>query len=160
MILSARFVTRSAMIAVLYVVVTFIFREISFLPQQIRVSEALAVLPFLEAAAIPGLFIGVLISNLLFGNLGVLDVLGGSFLTLLAAYLTHKAPNEYWAIVPPIVINAFGVSAYLSYILEIPYWPIVGSIFVGQLVAVGVLGLPLLKILKKYSKRIGFSREY
>ena len=61
-------VSQGAIIAALYVVITFVFAPISFGPLQIRISEILTVLPFFSPAAVPGLFVGCLIANVLGGT--------------------------------------------------------------------------------------------
>lgn len=141
----------SGVIAAVYVVITVVFQPISFGPMQLRVSEALTILPFIEPLFIPGLYVGVLVSNLIAG-LGAWDIWFGSFLTLIAAILTWKMPNKYLAALPPILVNAFGVSAYVAPLYEVPYWPTVLSIGVGQAIVLYLLGIPLLKIFEKYYK--------
>lgn len=141
-----RILTRAAIIAVLYVVLTVVAAPISYGPVQFRISEALTVLPFFEPAAIWGLFTGVLIANIFGGN-GLPDIIIGSLLTLIAAYLTWKIKKPLIALVPPVIINAFGVAAILWYVLQIPYFPAVLSVGFGQLTVIYLLGLPLLMIL-------------
>ena len=109
----ANYVARSAIIATVYVLITYLFKPISYGPIQVRVSEALTLLPLLEPAAIPGLFIGCLLANIL-GGLGLWDIYFGSLITLIAAFFTAKMPNPILGSVPPIILNAVGVSYYLS----------------------------------------------
>ena len=80
------FMTQAAMIAAIYVVLCLVFEPISYGAIQTRVAEALTVLPFFTPAAIPGLFIGCLIANVLGGGI-LLDVVAGSLTTFAAAYL-------------------------------------------------------------------------
>lgn len=68
------FLVQGALIAALYVALTMMFAPISFGPVQFRISEALCILPFFTPAAIPGLFLGCLISNLL-GTAVIMDVI-------------------------------------------------------------------------------------
>ena len=75
---------QGAAIAAVYVVLTMAFRPISFGPVQFRISEALCVLPYFTPAAVPGVFLGCLISNLL-GGAAALDVVFGSLATLMGA---------------------------------------------------------------------------
>ena len=77
----------SALIAALYTGLTFVLAPISFGPVQFRVSEALTLLPFCLPEAVPGLFIGCLISNML-GGFGIIDIVLGSAATLAAAWIT------------------------------------------------------------------------
>ena len=78
------FLTQAAMIAAIYVVLTFVFAPISFGEVQIRISEMLTVLPVFTPAAIPGLFVGCLIGNITGGGL-LPDVIFGSLATLIGA---------------------------------------------------------------------------
>ena len=80
-------------IAALYAALTIALAPISYGPIQLRVSEALTILPYLTPAAIPGLFIGCLVANIL-GGLGIYDVVGGSLCTLLAAFLTYLVARD------------------------------------------------------------------
>jgi len=120
---------------------------------QVRISESLAILPFIDPAAVPGLFVGCLLANLA-SEFGLWDIVGGSLITLVAAYLTMKAPSYPLALVPPIVLNALGVSAYLSLFLPVGYWLLVTYILAGQVLAVGLLGTVLYLALRKVAPRL------
>ncbi|HER23710.1 MAG TPA: QueT transporter family protein, partial [Candidatus Atribacteria bacterium] len=109
--LKLNFLIRVAMVAAIYVVLNIIFAPISYGPIQVRIAEALVVLPFLDQSAILGLFLGCILANA-YGGLGMVDIIGGSFCTLIAAYLTYKVKNPKFAPLPPVLINAFGVSIY------------------------------------------------
>jgi uncharacterized membrane protein len=140
---------RGAIIAALYVVLTMVLAPISYGPIQVRISEALTVLPVIFPEAIPALFIGAMIANV--GSpLGLVDIIGGSSVTLLAAvatwYLRH---NIRLALLPPVLFNAFLISIYVRHLLGWPYLLTVLSIGAGQVIAVYVLGWPLLKFLQK-----------
>lgn len=144
-------------LAGLYASLTIFLAPISYSYIQVRVAEALTVIPYLTPLAIPGLFIGVFLANF-FGGFGPWDIFGGSFLTLLAAIMTYllKKTNKPWlAPLPPVLVNAFGVSAYLQFLVEgsdpgiKTYFFFVLTIGVGQLLACYVLGYPLLRYLMK-----------
>ena len=83
------FVTKAAMIAAVYVVITIVLAPISFGQVQLRVSEALTIMPVFTAAAIPGVFIGCLIGNIL-GGAVLPDIIFGSLATLVAAVISYK----------------------------------------------------------------------
>ena len=83
------FVTKAAMIAAVYVVLTIVLAPISFGQVQLRVSEALTIMPVFTAAAIPGVFIGCLIGNIL-GGAVLPDIIFGSLATLVAAVISYK----------------------------------------------------------------------
>lgn len=144
----AGFVARAAMIAAVYIVITLLVAPIAFGPIQFRIPEALTMLAFIDPAAILGLTVGVFFANFA-SPLGLVDILGGSALTLLAALLTFKIKNRYLAMLPPIVVNALGVPLYLAPAYGLPFWPTVGYIALGQTVVIGILGLPVLELYKK-----------
>ena len=92
------FLTQAAVIAAIYVVLTIIFAPFSFGEVQVRISEALTVLPFFTPAAIPGLFVGCIIANL-FGGAIPADIIFGSIATLLGALGTYALrKNLNWKI--------------------------------------------------------------
>jgi uncharacterized membrane protein len=139
-------------IAGLYAGLTIVLGFISYGPVQIRVAEALTVLPFLFPAAIPGLTLGCAIANL-FGPFGFIDVIVGSSLTLVAALLTARMPRPWMAPLPPILINAAGLSFYLPTLTGlpiiggIPYLATFVTVGIGQALACYGLGYPLLAYL-------------
>ena len=142
------------MIAAIYVVLNIIFASISYGPVQVRIAEALTVLPFIDPSAIIGLFVGCILANIL-GPVGMVDIVGGSFCTLVAAYLTSKMKNPKLAPLPPVLINAFGVSIYLHLLFDLPYWITVLYIGIGEVIACYILGYPLLILLIRNKKRLG-----
>lgn len=151
---NSRYLARMGIIAGLYFAVTVAFGSFAYGPLQVRISEALTVLPFLWPAAIPGLTIGCALANL-FGPFGMVDVIVGSLLTLIAALLTARMPRLWMAPLPPILVNAVGLSFYLPTMTGIP---LLGGIpFVSTFIAVGIgqtvacygLGYPLLMALRR-----------
>ncbi|MCE5201305.1 MAG: QueT transporter family protein [Synergistaceae bacterium] len=138
----------SAMIAALYGGLILALAPLSFGPVQFRVAEALTLLPFFMPEAIPGLFIGCLLSNFM-GGFGLIDVIFGSAATLLAAWLTHKMPNMYLAAVPPVVVNAVVVGGYLAVITETPVCLSMLYIGASQSVICFGLGIPLCRFLSR-----------
>ena len=148
------FLVRVAMIAAIYVVLNIVFAPISYGPIQVRIAEALVVLPFIDPSAIIGLFLGCILANV-YGGLGMVDIIGGSLCTLVAAYLTYKVKNPKLAPLPPVLINAFGVSIYLHLLFDLPYWMTVLYIGIGEVIACYILGYPLLILLIKNKKRLG-----
>jgi len=148
------YLVRVAMIAAIYVVLNIIFAPISYGPIQVRIAEALVVLPFIDSSAIIGLYLGCILANV-YGGLGMVDIIGGSLCTLIAAYLTYKAKNPKLAPLPPVLINAFGVSIYLHLLFDLPYWITVLYIGIGEVIACYILGYPLLILLIKNKNRLG-----
>ncbi len=147
---NVRFIVNAGLIAAIYVVLVLVFSFSSFGPIQFRVAEALTILPFFTPAAIPGLFIGCVIANLLGGAI-IWDTIFGSLATLIAAFMSYKLRKNAWLVpVPPIVVNSIVVGLLLKYAYGIPdgLFLLMGSVFLGQLVAVYGLGMVLLKGLK------------
>jgi uncharacterized membrane protein len=144
----AGYVARAGIIAAIYIVITLLIKPIAYGPVQFRLPEAMTVLAFIDPAAIFGLTIGVFFANFA-SPLGLVDILGGSALTLIAALLTFKIKNRYLAMLPPIVVNALGVPLYLAPAYDLPYWATVGYIALGQAVVIGIFGLPVLELYKK-----------
>lgn len=148
--------TYSAVIAAVYVVLTMVFAPIGFGPIQFRISEALTVLPFFTPAAIPGLFLGCLIANLL-GSAVVLDVVFGSLATLIGAigsYLLRR--HKYLVCLPPILANTIMVPWILRYGYGLPDWIpyMMLTVGIGEIIAIGGLGNMLLLTLERYQGRI------
>lgn len=141
-------VTRIAIIAAVYAAVTVILAPISYLGMQVRVSEALTILPFIFPESVIGLFIGCLIANI-YGGLGLIDIIFGSLATLLAGYLTSRMPNQYLAPLPPVLVNAVVVGFILNFTLKLPLFLTMLTVGIGQFLACYVIGLPLLYWLKK-----------
>ncbi|MEF9941751.1 MAG: QueT transporter family protein [Lachnospiraceae bacterium] len=151
------FMTQAAMIAAIYVVLTFLFAPFSFGEVQIRIAEALTILPFFTSAAIPGLFVGCLIGNILGGAI-LPDVVFGSLATLLGAYLTYKLQKKsiFLAPLPPIICNTFVIPLILRYgygvLLPIPLMML--SVGIGEVISCGLLGLIVLIALRTYTHHI------
>ena len=154
---TARSIAFIGVLGGLYAALTVFLAPISYSYIQVRVSEALTVLPYLTPLAIPGLFLGVLIANI-FGGFGPWDIFGGSALTLIAAILTYwsrKTGKPWLAPLPPVLVNAFGVSAYLQFLVEgfqpglKTYLFFVVTIGIGELIACYAIGYPLLRWLLK-----------
>ncbi|HHY46041.1 MAG TPA: QueT transporter family protein [Firmicutes bacterium] len=141
--------TRGAIIAALYVGLVYLLLPISFGPVQLRVAEALTVLPILYVEAIPALFVGCLLANIL-GGLGPWDIFGGSLVTLVAAIVTYRFRNSIIAYLSPVVLNGLLVSLYLTWITEkLPYWATALSISASEAVVVFGLGMPLIHYLRR-----------
>ncbi len=144
----AFYITHSAVIASLYVLLTYLssLAGLSSGVIQIRLSEALTVLPAFTPAAIPGLFIGCLIANLLTGAV-LWDVIFGSIATLIGAIFTYilRKKSKYLAVIPPIAANTAIIPFVLIYAYgtqsALPF--IILTVFIGELLSCGVLGVIL-----------------
>lgn len=151
------FMAQAAMIAAIYVVLCIAFAPISYGAIQVRVAEALTILPYFTPAAIPGLFIGCLIANFAGGSI-MIDVIIGSLATLLGAIGTWllRKKSRYLAPLPPILTNTLLVPYVLRYgygePLPIPF--LMATVGIGEIAACGIMGLVVLTVLNKYRKYI------
>jgi uncharacterized membrane protein len=144
-----RLLTRAAVIAALYAALTLALAPISYGAVQLRVAEALTLLPLLWAEAIPGLFIGCFLANLI-GGYGILDAVVGGLATLIAALLTRRLRRNAWlAALPPVLVNAVAIGLLLYFVADAPLWMTMLTVGAGQAAACYALGLPLLALLKK-----------
>ena len=162
---TTRELTLAAAVAALYAALTMALP--AFGPAQLRVSEALAVLPFLFPVTAPGLAVGCLVANLL-SPYGPIDVICGTAATALAALLTMKAPNKWLATLPPVLCNGVIVGAMLAW-YEVGFgpgfWPVFAmnglTVALGELGACCLLGGVLLRALEKipYVREMTAGRE-
>ena len=154
---STQFLVQAAAIAAVYVVLTLIFAPFSYGEVQVRISEALTILPVFTPAAIPGLFVGCLIANFIGGSI-ILDVIFGSIATLIGAVFTYQLgkANKYLAPVPPIVANTVIVPFVLrfGYGVELPIPFMMLTVGVGEVISCGILGMILYKALSGYGRKI------
>ena len=156
-----RFLTEAAMIAARYTVLTLLamMLNLAYGPVQFRFSEALTVLPVLTPAAVPGLAVGCLLSNL-WSSMGALDIIFGTAATLLAALTTYMVRNirvkgiPILAPLPPVLFNALIVGVEITIVspggFVFPaFLANALSVGLGELAVCYVLGLPLLVALEK-----------
>ena len=154
---------RSAMIAAIYVVLTLLFAPISFGAIQFRVAEALMLLPVLTVDAVPGLFVGCLLGNLLGGSVWF-DVLLGALATLLAAIFARKWRNRpLLAAFSPVLFNGLIVGPVVYFAYTRPAGEPVsasllllcmGAVALGELAVCYALGLPMIFALKKLPRGV------
>lgn len=155
----AKSVTYSAIIAALYVVLSYCSHLFGLAngAVQVRLSEALTVLPFFTPAAIPGLTIGCLVSNFIMGCLPW-DIAFGTLATLLGALGTYALRKWHPALapLPPIAANTVIVPIVLAKVYGegAPLYLLAAGIFAGEFVACAVLGIPLLYTLKRRGANI------
>ena len=154
---TTRDLTLAAIVAAVYAALTMLLPGPSFGYTQLRVAEALTVLPFLFPATAPGLAIGCLISNLL-SPYGPFDIICGTFATALAAFLTLKMPNKWLAPLPPVLCNGIivgGMIAWYEAGFSPGFWPMFAlsgpGVALGEIAACYVLGMLLLNVLPKIS---------
>lgn len=169
------YLIRVALIAAIYLATTLIFLPMSFGMVQIRISEALTVLPYRFKEAILGITIGCFIANL-FSPFGPIDWVLGTFLTLLAAIITYflgkKKVKKYLVPIPTILINCFGIGFYIVALSSIntklglieafkfsfehfyfqAYFIGVLTVGLGEAISTYALGLPLLNAVERRFK--------
>ena len=153
-LLTPRSLCLSAVIGALYAALTLLLAPISYGPIQLRLSEALTLLPMLLPQAVPGLFVGCLIANLYTGMLT--DIIFGSLATLLAAvgtYLLRKKP--LLAAACPVVSNGVIVGLVLSVSFNLPVLLTIAEVAIGEVGAVAI-GMIILGSMKR--ARIDLSR--
>ena len=145
---------QGALIAALYATLTVIFAPISFGPIQVRIAEALTVLPMFTSAAIPGLFIGCIIANL-FGGAIIWDVIFGSLATFIGAAGGYRLRNNRWLVpIPTIIANGIIVPFVLKYGygMDMPVVLMMLYVSAGEIVGCYVLGEILASALLKRRK--------
>ena len=149
------FLTRGAVIAALYVALAFVSSLMGLASGaiQLRLSEALTILPLFLPEAVPGLFIGCILANLLTGSV-IWDVIFGSLATLigaLGAYLLRMLPKKliFLATLPTILANAVTVPFVIifAYGSTDAYGFLFLTVGVGELLSAGVLGMLLYRLL-------------
>ena len=152
------FITQAAVIAALYVVLTYLaaFLGLSSGAIQVRFSEALTILPYFISSAVPGVAIGCLLANFLTGC-AVLDIVFGTIATLIGgigSYLLRK--NKWLVPLPPIIANTLIVPWVLqtAYGVEDAYWYLMLTVGAGEVISCYLLGMILLFALDKHKKTI------
>jgi Predicted membrane protein len=156
-----QYLAQGAVIAAIYTVLTLLAAalNLAYGPIQFRFSEALTILPIFTPAAVPGLAIGCLLSNIWSGY-GAVDMIFGTLATLLAAIGTRMARNirfkniPFLAPLPPVLINAVIVGLEIAFLspggfVWAGFWSAALSVGAGELVVCYVLGLPLAAALEK-----------
>jgi len=144
----------AALIASTYSIMTVILGPFGYSWVQVRISEALAPLPFLMGfPAVVGLTLGCALANW-FSPVGLPDMIFGPLLTFCSAILSWKVNfgKRVVACIYPVLVNAFGVSAYVSSFYGVPYVMSVTTIAIGEFIAAVLVGYPLLTAIERTSE--------
>ncbi|MDD6667777.1 MAG: QueT transporter family protein [Lachnospiraceae bacterium] len=154
----ALYITQAAMIAALYVVLTVFINAFNLASGaiQVRISEALCILPVFTPAAIPGLFIGCLLANLVTGAM-IWDIIFGSLATLLGAIGTYYLRKTRFAFtLPPVIANMIVIPPVLMLAYHVPdaWWFLVITVGLGEVISVCILGFILKKALWNFRYQI------
>ena len=147
----SRGVAMGAVIAALYVALTMIFAPISFGPMQVRIAEMLTILPMFSWAAVPGLFIGCVLANILGGAI-IWDVIFGSLATLIGAVGGYLLRRNRWLVpLPAVIANTVIVPLVLRYGYGIDLPLLLQALYVcaGEILGCYVLGELLAAVLLK-----------
>ncbi|MBP5750204.1 MAG: QueT transporter family protein [Firmicutes bacterium] len=151
------YLAQAGVIAAVYVALTFAFAPFSFGEVQVRLAEALTILPVFTPAAVPGLFVGCLLGNTL-GGAVLPDIIFGSLATLIGAVGTRmlRSFSPYLAPIPPILANTIVVPWVLKYAYSVPL-PIpfmMLTVGIGEVISCGVLGMVLYHAMKKRENQV------
>lgn len=157
---SVRRMVRCAVIAAVYVVLCLVLAPFSYGAVQVRVAEALCLLPVFGAEYIVGVTLGCFLANL-FGST-IIDVVFGTLATLLACLVTYRLRHlrikglAIPASLPPVFFNAVIVGIEITVfftdytVMSAPLWLLCVSngisVGIGELVSCTVLGVALVKL--------------
>ena len=146
-------ITTAGIIAAIYVSLTILGAPFASGVVQIRLAEALCILPVFTPYAVWGLFIGCFAANLITGAV-FWDVIFGSLATLIGAVGTYLLKKTRIAILPPIIVNMVIVPFILSYAYGVPgaIWWFMITVGAGEVISCGILGTILGCVVKKNKK--------
>ena len=146
-----KFLTEAAIVAAIYVVLTLVSKPFAIGFVEVRISEALCILPYFLPGSVWGLFAGCFIANIFNGS--ILDIVLGSFATLIGAYLTSKIKNKWLCPIPAILSNTFFIPFIIMYYSKIwsvsAYFVGMAGVFASEVASVYILGMILLIALEK-----------
>lgn len=144
----------SGMVMALYILVMYVTQGFAFGQFQVRIATSLYATAYLFPFLVVPLGLSNMLSNILMGGLGLLDMVGGGIVGLLTAgscaLIRHFKWDERLVFFPITLIVGLGIPTYLSGLLNVPYWVLASSLLVGQAIC-GVVGAILVKSLKKTS---------
>jgi len=145
-----KFLLKNGLLAALYVILTMGLAPISYGPVQVRISEFMTLLAFVNQRYVPGLVLGCFLANI--GSpFGVMDMVVGTFATFIAVYGMRFCPNIYLASLLPVAANGVIVGAELMYLAALPpgmsMLMAMAYIGLGEFLSVSVLGILLVKLM-------------
>ena len=146
-------IARAGIIAASYVCLTILGAPFASGVVQVRLAEALCILPVFTPYAIPGLFVGCLTANLVTGAV-FWDIIFGSLATLIGAAGTYFLRKTHMAALPPIIANTVIVPFVLSYAYGIPgaIWWFMLTVGAGEIISCGILGNILRCVINKNAR--------
>lgn len=155
-------ITANSIVVAIYFILTFLTSSFSFLGIQVRIAECLILLCFFRRDYVIGVTLGCIFSNLL-SPLGFYDVLFGSLATLVSGLLISFMKHLFLATLIPVIINGFVVGAELYFLMELPFFVNVGTVALGEFIAVSILGYIIIMIVGRkdqFLKLIGAERNF
>ena len=155
-----KFVVFNGIVAALYVVFTAPFANIAYGPIQVRIAEVMTIFPIFSWGMIPGVTLGCFIANLVNpGNLGPVDIIGGTIATLIAGILSYLIgkKSKWLGLIPPVLVNGLIVGGYLPFLLvDSSSTVTLDAVLISMLSVAGseavlliVLGIPLMLVMEK-----------
>ncbi len=159
-------ISKQAMIAAIYTVISVCLSAITYGPVQVRVSEALVLLPIFGVGNIWGVTVGCFLTNLIgfftgANILGSMDIIFGTLATASAAYVTYLLRNVKWfglplaSVIPPVVFNGAVIGWELCILINngsfspVVFWTQAVSVGIGELLSCGVIGIIMVKFIDK-----------
>lgn len=155
--MTARFIARGAVYVLLYWALTMLSGMVGLASGavQFRLSEALLAFACVDPAAVVGLTLGTAVGNASTSSMGIVDIVLGSLLTLVAALVMHAIGPRVVALAAPVVVNAAGVGLMLWAILDVPLWIGVGGVALGEAVVMFTAGLGCLGWIRRHGAVVG-----
>jgi len=142
----------SGMVMAVYIVMMYLTQSFAFGQYQLRIATAIYALAYPFPFLVLPLGLANLLSNLLMGGLGIMDILGGGLVGLLtagcSALMGRWKLNEWFLLLPVTLIPALGAAVWLSFLLHVPYGLLSTSLLVGQFIS-ALVGVVLVKSLKR-----------
>lgn len=147
--MKTKVLTRQALVAAIYFVVTYLLRDFSYGPVQFRIAEVLNILAWYNPVYRIGITMGCFLANL-YSNYGIYDLIFGTAHTFISLTLMSKIKNIYVASLMPalcsfIVSIGIGIA---SGSME-GFLAITSQIMISEFVAVSIISVAVFKLLEK-----------
>lgn len=134
--------------AAIYAVLTVAMAPISYGAVQLRLSEVMTLLAFVDPVFIPGLVLGNFIANL-FSPFGLPDVVFGTLATFIAVFMMSKMKSMLIASFWPTIANGLIIGLELAIFTGAPFVSTALYVALGEFLVVTVLGYPVFKVVMK-----------
>lgn len=150
--ITTRSIALTGIIAAAYTVATVAIAPLSFGPVQLRFSEILVLLAFLDTGYIPGLILGCVLANFL-SPMGMIDVVVGTACTAAALYGISKSKNLFLATLWPTIFNSF-IGVELYFVLGYPLFGSMFTVALGEFAVVTCIGYPIFRKIMETPKLV------